>query len=210
MIRLPQTRGVAWDSYKILAGSYDVPFLKFTGVPRVLDIGANVGAFSMWARQKWPGCPIRAFEPQSKMWPFYLANTRNEAALIRKAVWPETPVTLYTKKDSDLLTGPIKGSYHDGPEMKVDAVHPKDLPECEVLKIDTEGAEVKILENYPHKPSLILLEAHGEADRWQIEDILKKDYEWVLGEMWTHGYCEMKFVRRDLLTQEDQKEGPRY
>jgi len=199
MIKVPNTIGAAWDAYKTLAGGYDIPFLKFKGTPRVLDIGANVGAFCMWARQKWPGCPIRAFEPQPEMWPFFLANTDGQVPLIKKAIWHESPVTLYTKEGNCLLTGPTKYAYHDGEPMQAEAIHPKELPPCEVLKLDTEGGELPILQHYKHKPSVILVEAHCEKDRQKIERYLDADYEWVLGELWIRGYCEMKFVRRDFL-----------
>ena len=199
MIKLPNTIGAAWDAYKTLAGGYDIPFLKFEGVPRVIDIGANAGAFCMWAKQKWPGCPIRAFEPQPEMWPYFYANTDGQVALVQKAVWPESPVELFTKKKNGLLTGPVKYGYHDGESIKVEAVHPNTLPECEILKVDTEGGEIPILKHYRYKPSVILVEAHCETDRQKIEKMLNTDYEWVLGELWIRGYCEMKFVRRDHL-----------
>jgi len=59
MIHLPTAQGSAWDAYKILAGGYDIPMLELKGELKILDIGANVGAFSMWAAQKWPGCQIQ-------------------------------------------------------------------------------------------------------------------------------------------------------
>jgi tRNA1(Val) A37 N6-methylase TrmN6 len=45
----------------VLAGEYDYGF-SGRGLT-VLDIGANVGAFSIWADMRWPGSTIYAYEP---------------------------------------------------------------------------------------------------------------------------------------------------
>jgi hypothetical protein len=46
----------------VLAGSYDIPFNP-EKPPVILDIGANIGAFTSWAAKRWPGCVIHAYEP---------------------------------------------------------------------------------------------------------------------------------------------------
>ena len=50
---------------KVLAGEYDLPpTLLWSRAPEtVLDIGANVGAFTAWARAMWPEARIDAYEP---------------------------------------------------------------------------------------------------------------------------------------------------
>lgn len=197
MISLPTTQGSAWDAYKILAGGYDIPFLQISGNPKILDIGANVGAFSMWARQKWPQCMIKAFEPTPVMWPYFMANNPG-TELIQKAVWPDRTLVLHTSDINPNANSLIKQKWHDK-VIEVECVHPQNLPYCDILKMDTEGAELEILKHYPHKPVAILLEAHSKEDRIEIENHLQ-DYEWVLGEMWTRGVTEMKFVRKDVLT----------
>jgi len=47
---------------KVLAGEYAAP-VDFQNPPRVLDIGANVGAFTLWANQTWPGAAVIGYEP---------------------------------------------------------------------------------------------------------------------------------------------------
>ena len=46
---------------EIFAGEYDLPLAKHPIT--VLDIGANEGAFTAWALEKWPACIIESFEP---------------------------------------------------------------------------------------------------------------------------------------------------
>lgn len=40
-------------------------------------------------------------------------------------------------------------------------VHAEDLPECDVLELDCEGAEIQILENMKIRPRVCLVETHG-------------------------------------------------
>ncbi|WP_367176442.1 FkbM family methyltransferase [Haloarcula rubripromontorii] len=59
-----------------------------------------------------------------------------------------------------------------------DAIHvsPEKLPECDVLELDCEGAEIEILEKLTIRPGVILVESHGMngATSSKIEDILKE------------------------------------
>lgn len=43
-------------------------------------------------------------------------------------------------------------------------IHPSDLPECQVLELDCEGAEVEILEEMTIRPETIIVETHEEFD----------------------------------------------
>ena len=59
----PADYGVGADHCgDVLRGSYDVPFNP-EKPPRILDIGANVGAFCIWATKRWQGCSMWAYEP---------------------------------------------------------------------------------------------------------------------------------------------------
>lgn len=49
-------------------------------------------------------------------------------------------------------------------EATDDVVHPIDLPECDVLVLDCEGAEMEILDEMKIRPRIIIVEAHGVYD----------------------------------------------
>jgi hypothetical protein len=53
-------------------------------------------------------------------------------------------------------------------------VSPEQLPECDVLELDCEGAEIEILENMKIRPRVILVETHGlfDSPSSEVEDIL--------------------------------------
>jgi FkbM family methyltransferase len=180
--------------YRVLAGEYAIPFLKFEGKPRVLDIGANVGSFSVWAQKEWPSCQLTAYEPQPQNCQYFKSNCP-DIELIEKAVWPkEGKVPLYI--------GPLNPGQHSVAmkvsenSIEVETIHPKNLPDCDIMKIDTEGAEIQILSNYPHSPAVIMLEAHSEKDRRELEDTLWDDYCWIKGEIVAPNMVIMVFLNR--------------
>ena len=51
--------------------------------------------------------------------------------------------------------------YGDGDSRTTEIVAPHDLPDCDVLELDCEGAETLILENMRLFPRTILVETHG-------------------------------------------------
>ena len=54
---------------------YDVPGLEFPQPPLVIDLGANIGAFAAFARERWPGAHVVCFEP----------HPENQAVLVENA-----------------------------------------------------------------------------------------------------------------------------
>ena len=167
----------------VLDGSYDIPGLEFATAPSVLDIGANIGAFSVFIAGRYPGAQTTAYEP----------SPRN-AALLRQNV-EGLPVTVVERgvighvgqkhlKDGKILlhrgkNNPGEASFYSLGEQQeegdlVDTVLADKLPSCDILKLDTEGCEVEILESYPHLGMVraLMLEWHRPED-------YKKLLEWL-------------------------------
>ncbi|MFB1065824.1 hypothetical protein [Natrinema sp. H-ect4] len=57
------------------------------------------------------------------------------------------------------VVGAAVGVYGD--QESFDPLPPSDLPGCDVLELDCEGAEIEILENLEQRPRTILVETHG-------------------------------------------------
>jgi hypothetical protein len=57
-----------------------------------------------------------------------------------------------------------------------DIVDPAELPDCDLLELDCEGAEKKILKEMTIKPDIILVETHGmyNSSTNEIEELLKE------------------------------------
>lgn len=167
---------------KIFDGEYDIASLEFATPPRVLDIGANVGAFSVWASERWPGCTVRCYEPNPAAFEYLTKNvpTDVDGALQRLAVRDIPAGTTSTQLLRFGKNNLGEASFNDLGEQRADGVlvevmSARDLPECDVLKIDVEGDEVAILRGFfathVHCPAAVLLEFHSEADRRTIDDL---------------------------------------
>lgn len=163
----------------VLQGEYDVPGLELEPGAVVLDIGANVGAFTLWALKRWPGCIVRAYEPNPEAFAGLLENTAglegvhlHQVAVCRDA--DEGIQHLYLGKNN---LG--EASLWHGPEQRAEYVEvlglrPDALPECAVLKMDTEGTELEIWEHYTPRtpPRAVMFEFHDEDQRIAMDRLL--------------------------------------
>lgn len=74
--------------------------------------------------------------------------------------------TLNRIPDNFEITHAIVGegvSVH-GDQSSAEVVAPADLPECDVLELDCEGAELEVLGNLETRPRTIIVETHGFLD----------------------------------------------
>ena len=159
----------------IFSGCYDIPLEK---AKVIIDVGANVGAFAVWANQRWPQSKIICFEPISTNFDYLIENTKN----IKDIVLHKKAVTGFYENSAKMFLGknnPGEASFFNLGQQNVDLVeevqveHPKDLPLGDVLKIDTEGSEMDILvdaKDLGYKA--IVIEYHRRNDRRYIDQIL--------------------------------------
>ena len=189
-----------------VTSEYQLEKLPDVKVETVIDIGANEGFFSLYARERWPSAIIRAYEPHPDTFQKLLRNTTGiriyECAVLHPA--PSEKVRLYEGKNfrtecsvRDDVRWPQLSQDLDKWEM-VTAIDSSTLPPCDVLKIDTEGSEVEILEGYPHLKTVkvLLVEAHAvggdlRGQMTRIAEITEK-----AGLRFLNGKgCVMRFVR---------------
>jgi FkbM family methyltransferase len=164
----------------VLTGEYDVQGAMFVGKPVVLDIGANIGAFAIWVIKRWSPSLIYCYEPLKRNFSQLQQNINSlpeistKFTLINKAVEaPSTKLYLGTKSSASC-------SFYDLNEQskefeEIETMPAESLPECNLLKVDTEGCEVAIIIKYlrsHNRPSLILFEYHRDADRRTLDDFL--------------------------------------
>jgi len=153
-----------------LTGEYDF-HLKGCHL-RILDIGANIGMYALWALKKYPYSKIYSYEPMPETFKYLERNTkwcRFAVEVNNKAVSIQPSLTVkYDRRYSHLA-----GSGGIGKEVIVEGVHPKDLPEVDLVKIDVEGEEFNIVRNLNLRTvKVIVMEIHSEEQINAIQDYL--------------------------------------
>jgi FkbM family methyltransferase len=177
---------------EVFSGQYALPKgTHFRGTPTVMDIGANVGAFTIWARYTWEGCPVFAYEPQADIFKHLYANTLGlpDVVAIQAAVGDPANDTMRLGLHNRLTTSFYHLGEQSANEVQTHVIAPEVLPPADILKIDAEGSEAYIVEHLPRLPVILMLEWHGFENRYRVEkhlhpsmDLIKtKDLSYVTG-----------------------------
>jgi FkbM family methyltransferase len=169
----------------VLAGEYEAGFSGENLI--ILDIGANVGSFSIWADLRWPNSAIHAYEPNPGTFDILrrnVADLRN-VQTYNAALWPtDEPQALFFSRyagDGEAgLTAYMHRTFTDlAPEgtFYVSVTNPNALPRADIIKLDVEGAEFEILRHLDvSETSLILLEYQSDQNREAIKGRLADDF----------------------------------
>jgi FkbM family methyltransferase len=190
MSRRPRFAGVSvsgpnpmatWGiALQIADGEYDYPDLVPRKADKVIDVGANIGLFSLWAALR--GASVTAYEPAPVNYEHLVQNVR------RRPVSPIQAAVVADKDGSDTVTlylderDPVRNTLlgHDietrAPMMlrtTVPAVAMSHVlsDSCDLLKLDCEGAEFQLIleadDATLRRTSRIIVEFHrvaGEPD----------------------------------------------
>ena len=146
--------------------------------PVILDIGASIGDFSIWALKKWNGAKIYAYEPISKNFEYLVKNVEGLNVIPIKSAVRNNGAELGIMYHGINNIG--EASFYNLGEQNTDLVEEvtvidaKSLPSADIVKIDTEGCEVEILEGLDlSNIKAVMLEAHRKEDLIRIQEILK-------------------------------------
>lgn len=158
----------------MLGGEYDYAVVPdHLPVRHVLDIGANVGAFACWAYKRY-GVFIDCYEPLPGAALLCRDNAPPGCVVHEVAVTTQPgPVKLYVGSDWGFTSQDPTLNPRSGEVVEVPVLDPRELPPTDVIKVDIEGGEIDVLENYPHlhKVAACMFEWHREQDRSQLEAI---------------------------------------
>lgn len=144
--------------------AYDLPF---RAAPRtILDIGANVGAFTALANQRWPEAIVEAYEPIETPINGLTADWHHSA--VRATPGPQ-----------DIFLGDrsVTNSFHQlgrqtAQTARVRCVDAATLPPAEFIKIDTEGCETEIVGRLDLEQTRVLaVEYHRIEDAEILSDM---------------------------------------
>ncbi len=139
----------------------------------IVDIGANVGMFSKICTLKYPNAEIYAYEPNPKSIKWLEMNSEGtNIQVFPVAVWN----SLGTVK-LDINCDSIDVRVSDGGNIEVMSISPEQVAEgkqIDILKLDCEGAEWQILNNYSllKRSKYLYMEYHLNQSN-TIEDMQK-------------------------------------
>jgi len=192
-IQMEYPEEMAVDIEAVLGGEYEAGFDGENLT--IVDLGANVGAFSIWASLRWPNSTIHAYEPNPGTYAMLARNVAGWANIkaCEEAVYPgdSSRGLLYGRFAGDGESGLVDyigETFADLDRDRLVPVHvrqPRDLPPCDILKIDVEGGEAAILEAMDLSGvSLILLEYQDMRNRRAIEARVSADFTCEFVDCW--------------------------
>ncbi len=162
-----------------------VPFIK--GIVSILDIGANIGASSVFFKFTYPQARIHAFEPGHGAFDVLARNVGPYPSIIAHnfGLWSCDRTAELFVGDHDYATASLAD-----PDSKNRATDRIELKACgaqlaalgvksvDIAKVDTEGCEIPILKDLTANYAMLVIyvEFHSEEDRFAIEDLLRPDY----------------------------------
>jgi len=179
---------------KIFEGEYDIPYKNPS--PVILDIGGNIGAFSLWANKRWANSKIYSYEPIKNNFNLLKENTKDmdNIAISNVAIGSKTETRkMYYGAHNVGECSFINGAEQVEKGEEVSVISASLLPDANIVKIDTEGAEIEILENMIIKPDVYLIEFHSAYNRRRIDNILY-DYTLVSANIPLPNYGIVKYA----------------
>jgi FkbM family methyltransferase len=149
----------------------------------ILDIGANVGSFALWAEMRWPGSRIRSFEPNPGTFALLEKNTGGHPGITstNAALFPggNRRAKFFARYAGDGEAGLeayARDTFREGAEgttFEVDVVDPAGLPSADIVKIDIEGGEAEVLAHLDlSRTALVLAEFQNRKNREAMQRTL--------------------------------------
>lgn len=150
--------------------------LEMSEAPKtILDIGANVGAFAITAHAKWPEAKIACYEPIRRNYKNLIEHVRD----IPQVSTYQLAVRDFNGSGEMLIGNTWLGcSFHElGAQSEkteqVMCIKAEQIPSAELVKIDTEGCELEILNHLDlSETKAVLLEYHRKDEVTQMQVLM--------------------------------------
>lgn len=171
-------------SEEVLTGK-SYPLVTIQGpINTIVDIGANVGAATVYFALNLPAARIFAFEPSPDCFTLLAANTAGleQVKAYRYGLFSEDRTAELHLGKGDSVTSSVGNSIEAGRESvpvqlraAADVFREHGIDEIDILKLDTEGCELPILESIAEwipRIGVLYVEYHSEPDRLHIDRLL--------------------------------------
>jgi FkbM family methyltransferase len=144
----------------------------------VVDVGANIGAFSLYQAMVKNAEQVIAFEPSPQTFTRLAKNIEinglRNVRLVNAAVGDKRGVLSFSEDPMPVLCRVSESGRLKVPGVTLDD-ELRDVPSIDILKIDTEGYETHVLRGASEtlkKTKRIAFELHYPAEQQEIESIL--------------------------------------
>jgi FkbM family methyltransferase len=191
----------------VFDGEYDVKEFVIPA-PHIIDLGANCGAFSLWALHRWPGSQVFSYEPHPETYKWLEMNTKHYADIGMIKLNAHGIGNPGLRVLNDGLHNCGENSFHqimNNPTptgQHIEVRDPLTLPEADIIKLDIEGCEFEVLEpliRSGREYKLIMFEYHNHDLRRMLDSLLK-DYELVGAEVQhIYGRGVMKYAHKSIM-----------
>jgi FkbM family methyltransferase len=191
------------------------PSISFLSeVKTIVDIGANIGAASVYFAMAYPEAQVYAFEPGTA--PLSLLQ-QNAAPFRNVKVFPfglhsrERTLSLFQGRNDSVESSVCSSTRTTGESEEIrlacapEFLAGQGIEKIDVLKIDTEGCEVPILQSlhrYLPEVTALYVEYHSERDRRTIDEMLAKTHVLWRGHVNFAFRGEFCYLKRELLPDE--------
>ncbi len=167
-----------------LIQEYSKPKFEINDTDVIIDIGAHIGLFTLYASQYCKNGIIFCFEPVEENYRVLLYNiTQNNLTNVRpfkSAVSKsESTITIYRNKDEagHSMYGSDSTSIQVNSKSLKKIIDENSIDRCDLIKLDCEGAEYEIIESLPleyfKKISKMIIEYHFADSNPKLIDNLK-------------------------------------
>ena len=170
---------------------HDYPIINLPNysTKTIVDVGANVGATAIYFHSRFPDSEIFCYEPSLKNYRYLQKNTKdfNNIKTFQYGLYNETKQCqlFYGKdqsaQDSIIISNETRGESEIVNLVKAsEEITNKGIREISILKIDTEGCEIPVLEELlilgNTDIGIIYNEYHSEEDRLALDRLLSPDF----------------------------------
>ena len=173
VVPLGKRAGALYPALEIFAFSEYACEWKLGDDPCVVDIGAHVGAFTLWLAEQYPRLRAVCFEPDPDAYRYLERNAQQvKATLHRRAVGASNGAAMLRRP---IAGGGVSTFYApaDGSEVSVEVVSLEEalapLPDVSLLKLDCEGCEYELVLDTPaaswDRVRRVVLEYHTISGR---------------------------------------------
>jgi len=147
-LRVPPEESLGWVFRDVVVDDeYGLGRLPFTP-QTILDVGANVGIFSLWAGVNFPGATIHSYEPNAALQQFLTENISQVSARWHmEGVSGHDGFGSFAQEGESMVGQCTESETGDIPVVSLQTAIKRMGGAVDLLKLDCEGSEWSILEN---------------------------------------------------------------